>query len=161
VPAISESDAAPATVLPQVVAGGGFVSQLVAFDRLTGVSNAGTFIFTDQAGLPMFVVDVTAPTVSITSPANGATVTGTIDVTADASDDVGVAGVQFMLDGSPLGAEDTSAPYSTSWDPSGLSGPHFLTASARDAAGNRTTSSVVMVTVNAGKIMRRSQITSQ
>src|SRR5206468_3434769 len=59
--------------------------------------------------------DATAPTVSITSPASGATVSGTFTVTANASDNVGVAGVQFLLDGANLGAEDTAAPYSVSW----------------------------------------------
>src|SRR6266481_8942849 len=54
------------------------------------------------------------PTVSITSPASGATVSGTIAVTANASDNVGVVGVQFFADGAPLGAEDTVAPYSVS-----------------------------------------------
>src|SRR5206468_3038368 len=60
--------------------------------------------------------DTTPPTVSITSPASGQTVSGTTSVTANAADNVGVAGVQFLLDGANLGAEDTSAPYSVSWD---------------------------------------------
>ena len=55
--------------------------------------------------------DTTAPTVAVSAPANGATVSGVVNVTAGASDDVGVAGVQFRLDGQSLGAEDTSAPY--------------------------------------------------
>ena len=37
---------------------------------------------------------------------------GTVNVTANASDDTAVSGVQFKLDGANLGAEDTSAPYS-------------------------------------------------
>src|SRR6266480_2442528 len=56
--------------------------------------------------------DRTPPTVSITSPASGATVFGTINITADASDNRGVAGVQFQLDGANGGGEDTTAPYS-------------------------------------------------
>src|SRR6267154_6341248 len=60
--------------------------------------------------------DTTPPTVSITAPASGATVSGTTSVTASASDNVGVVGVQFKLDGSNLGAEDTTAPYSVSWN---------------------------------------------
>ena len=52
--------------------------------------------------------DTTAPTVSLTAPANGATVSGTVTLTATATDNVGVAGVQFLLDGATLGAEDTS-----------------------------------------------------
>ena len=60
--------------------------------------------------------DTTAPTVALTSPAAAARVSGTVTVTATAADDVGVAGVQFLLDGAPLGAEDTTAPYELAWD---------------------------------------------
>src|SRR6267142_7176951 len=60
--------------------------------------------------------DTTPPTVTITAPASGASVSGTTSVTASASDNVGVVGVQFRLDGSNLGAEDTTAPYSVSWN---------------------------------------------
>jgi hypothetical protein len=92
--------------------------------------------------------DTTAPTASITAPANGATVSGSQTVTASASDNVGVAGVQFMRDGQELGAEDTTAPYSTSWNTASVpNGTHNLTAVARDAAGNAVTSSVVAVNV--------------
>src|SRR5204863_7925160 len=64
--------------------------------------------------------DSTAPTVSVTAPTSGSTVSGTITVSATASDNVGVAGVQFLLDGANLGAEDTSAPYSVSCDTSAV-----------------------------------------
>src|SRR5438094_735440 len=93
--------------------------------------------------------DTTPPSVSITSPAAGATVSGTVPVTASASDNVGVAGVQFKLDGANLGAEVTAAPYSVSWNTtSATNGSHTLTAAARDAAGNVTTSAGVTVTVS-------------
>src|SRR5205809_7572985 len=92
--------------------------------------------------------DTTPPTVSITSPISGATVGGTTSVTANASDNVGVVGVQFLLDGANLGVEDAAAPYSVSWNTTTASnGSHTLTAVARDAAGNRTTSAAVTVTV--------------
>jgi hypothetical protein len=92
--------------------------------------------------------DVTAPAVSLTAPADGATVSGTIPVTANASDDTAVTGVQFKLDGANLGSEDTSAPYSVNWSTTtATSGPHTLTAVARDAAGNSRTSGAVAVTV--------------
>ncbi|MBI3549970.1 MAG: hypothetical protein HY078_13110 [Elusimicrobia bacterium] len=91
----------------------------------------------------------TAPTVSITAPAGGSTVSGTTSVAASASDDVGVAGVQFKLDGANLGTEDTAAPYAVSWNTTGVSnGAHALTAVARDAAGNVRTSAAVTVSVN-------------
>ena len=95
------------------------------------------------------IADVTPPTVLMTAPANGSTVSGTaVTVSASASDNVGVAGVQFSLDGVNLGAEDTAAPYSVSWNATlATSGAHILTAVARDAAGNTATSSSVTVTV--------------
>jgi len=87
--------------------------------------------------------------VSIAAPANGATVSGTITVTATATDNVGVVGVQFKLDGANLGAEATTAPYSVSWTTTtATNGAHTLTAVARDAAGNVTTSTAVTVTVS-------------
>src|SRR6266496_3255821 len=93
--------------------------------------------------------DTTPPTVSITAPANGATVSGTISVSADASDNVGVAGVQFLLDGAALGAEDTAAPYSVALDTTKVAnGSHTLAATARDAAGNRASASVAVIVFN-------------
>ena len=92
--------------------------------------------------------DTAPPAVSMTSPADGATVTGTITIRATASDDVGVAGVQFRLDGANLGREDLSAPYSVAWDTTAsANGSHTLTAVARDAAGNTATAAAVTVTV--------------
>ena len=95
------------------------------------------------------VPDTTPPTVGVSSPADGATVLGTIPVNATAADNIGVAGVQFTLDGANLGAEDTAAPYSVNWNTTtAANGPHALRAVARDAAGNTTTSAPVNVSVN-------------
>ena len=86
--------------------------------------------------------DTTPPEVFITRPLAGAVV-GTVLVEATATDAVGVVGVQFKLDGANLGAEDTVAPYSISWDTRGVSdGPHTVTAEGRDAAGNVGTFSI-------------------
>ena len=91
------------------------------------------------------------PSVAVSAPAAGATVSGTTPVSANASDDIGVVGVQFTLDGANLGAEDTSAPYSVSWNTTAVgNGPHTLRAIARDAAGNSATSAAVAVTVSNG-----------
>jgi hypothetical protein len=93
--------------------------------------------------------DTSPPTVVITSPGGGATVTGTVPVTADASDNTAVSGVQFLVDGVAAGAEDTAAPYSIAWDTRTVpDGAHVLTAVARDAAGNTRTSAPVTVTVS-------------
>jgi hypothetical protein len=92
--------------------------------------------------------DTIPPTVGITAPVQGATVAGLFTINATASDNVGVAGVQFMVNGVNLGSEDTSAPFSAPWDTTTFSnGSHQLTARARDAAGNVTTSVPVNVAV--------------
>ncbi len=92
--------------------------------------------------------DTTPPTVAITAPAAGSTVANTVSVTASASDNDRVAGVQFRLDGVNLGAEDTTSPYSVSWDTHSVAnGSHTLTAVARDGSGNIATSANVAVTV--------------
>jgi hypothetical protein len=88
------------------------------------------------------------PTVSMTAPAAGATLAGQTTLAANASDPVAVAGVQFLLDGAPLGAEVTSAPYTLVWDTTTTSdGSHTLAARARDSAGLSTLSSPIAVTV--------------
>ena len=80
--------------------------------------------------------DTTLPSVSITSPTSGATVSGTLTIQASASDNVGVQSVTFAVDGSTK-CTDTTASYACSWDSNTVSnGSHTLTATARDAAGN-------------------------
>lgn len=95
-------------------------------------------------------LDGVPPTATLTSPANGAAVSGIVTLAAIASDDIGVARVDFLLDGALLGS-DATAPYSHAWDSSGTSnGAHVLSARAVDLAGNTGTSSPVNVTVTGG-----------
>ena len=92
--------------------------------------------------------DTTPGTSAIASPADGATVSGTVGIDASASDDVGVTRVDFYVDG-VLKATDTAAPYTFSWDSTSVGdGPHWLYVLARDAAGNYGTTGGTMVTVN-------------
>ncbi|PYR97136.1 MAG: hypothetical protein DMG16_25650, partial [Acidobacteria bacterium] len=93
--------------------------------------------------------DTTPPTVSISGPANGTTVSGSLSVAATASDNVGVAGVQFKLDGANLGTELTAGPWAVQWNTlTAINGAHTLTAVVRDAAGNTATASPVTVQVS-------------
>ncbi|WP_257449822.1 Ig-like domain-containing protein [Archangium lipolyticum] len=96
-------------------------------------------------------VDNSAPTVAITSPANGATLLSlslSTTIQASASDNVGVTQVVFYDGGSVMGT-DTTAPYSVSWNLlSASKGTHTLTARAYDAAGNVTISAPISVKVN-------------
>lgn len=92
--------------------------------------------------------DSAAPVVSISSPAGSATVTGTVSVTANASDNVGVSKVEFYVNG-VLKATASAAPYSFSWNSSSAAnGAYSLSAKAYDAAGNVGQSAAVPVTVN-------------
>lgn len=95
--------------------------------------------------------DTTPPSVSISVPANNSSVSGTIAITANASDNVGVTKVEFYVNGG-LQVTTTTAPYTFSWNTSSLSnGTYSLTAKAYDAANNSTTSSAVSVAVNGSK----------
>src|SRR5207248_3103821 len=88
-----------------------------ASHTLTAVARDAAGNTTTAASVTVTVSnDTTAPTISVTAPAGGATVSGTTTINANASDNVGVVGVQFKLDGANVGAEDTTAPYSVSWD---------------------------------------------
>ena len=99
--------------------------------------------------MAIVLADTTAPSVAITMPADEASLSGSTTVAATASDDVGVAGVQFQLDGTALGAERVTAPYSVAWNTATTSnGPHTISAVARDAAGNRATSTVSVTVDN-------------
>ncbi|HYO78997.1 MAG TPA: Ig-like domain-containing protein [Thermoanaerobaculia bacterium] len=91
--------------------------------------------------------DTVAPVTAISAPVSGASLSGTVVVTATASDAVGVTGVEFLLDGSVV-ATDTASPYEWSWATlTAANGAHTLAAKAYDAANNVGTSSSVTVTV--------------
>ena len=95
------------------------------------------------------VPDTTPPAVAVTSPAAGASVTGTTTLSASATDNVRVVGVRFQVDGANVGGEDTSLPFSVSWSAAAVpNGSHTVTAIARDAAGNTSSASVAVVVAN-------------
>lgn len=103
----------------------------------------------DQTLVTAVAADTTPPTVALSSPTPSATVSGTVNVNATAADNVGVVGVQFLLDGAPLGGEDLIPPFSQVWNTTTAgNGAHVLTAVARDAAGNQTVSVPVSVVVS-------------
>jgi hypothetical protein len=105
------------------------------------LSYSGTGSYTITCALTTTSADTTAPTVSITSPANGATVSGSVTVTVSASDNVGVTSTAISIDG---GAYTTSLTWATT---SVADGSHTIQARAQDAAGNTGYSSTITVTV--------------
>src|SRR5205085_4201796 len=94
--------------------------------------------------------DTTSPTTSITAPGHGATVTGTVTVSASTSDNVGVTKVEIYID-SVLKSTQTAAPYNYSWNTTAYTnGSHTIFSKAYDAAGNVGTSGTITVTVSNG-----------
>ena len=107
-----------------------------------------TYTWYDDVVVSSGPPDTTPPTTSITSPANNATVSGTVNVTASASDNVGVVKVEFYID-SVLKSTSTTSPYTFSWNTTTVAnGSHTIFSKAYDAANNVGTSATVTVTVS-------------
>ena len=126
---------------------GSHLIRAVARDAAGNVttSAAVTVSFGSQPSAPS---DKTAPTVTLTSPAYGANVRGSVTLTATASDNVGVTSVRFLVDGKSIGTGTGSRTYQLVWNTSGVGfGHHVVQAVATDAAGNVTTSSSLIVFV--------------
>ena len=152
---VLESAANPGSGAAAGCAGG------VKINEFSDASGTGNFIyeFIELHNDAAAAGDTTAPTTSITAPANGATVSGTVSVTATASDNVGVTRVEFWRDGA-LQSTDTTSPYAWSWNTSGLAnGSHTLQSKAYDAATNVGTSTTITVTVNNGVTLTSYTIT--
>jgi glucose/arabinose dehydrogenase len=93
--------------------------------------------------------DTEAPVVNLTAPSDLSTgLTGALSLTATATDNVGVVGVVFQVDGVTVGTEDTSAPFGVTLPATNVytTGVHVVRARARDAAGNLSAWSVATVT---------------
>src|SRR5499426_2765838 len=159
----SASAAAPFSVVsgsPFTLAGVGATQTVtVRFTPTTTATASATVSFTANGGSSSAIAtgsgaalaDTTPPTIALTAPLGGATVSGKITVSASAADNVGVAGVQFKLDGVSLGIQVATPPYAVTWDTTtAASGAHTLSAVARDASGNTGTSAGVTVTVANG-----------
>jgi glucose/arabinose dehydrogenase len=117
-----------------------------AMDNLGASTTSATVSFTVRLAQGN---DTERPTVTLTAPAHEATnLTGALTLTANASDNVGVTGVQFQVDGTDLGSEDASAPYEAVLPATNVytTGVHVLRVRARDAAGNVSPWSVATVT---------------
>ena len=122
----------------------GLIDDVRIYNRPLSVSEIQADMSTPAGG----ALEKVAPVVSLTGPQNNSVVTGTATLTANASDNVALAGVQFLLNGAPLGAENLVAPFVLGWDTTkALNGSYVISARARDMAGNSTISGSVTVTV--------------
>ena len=86
----------------------------------------------------------------MTAPATGALVSGQVDLAATASDDIGVAKVEFLVDDQVVGT-DNGAPYTTTLDSTTLAdGPHAVRSRATDTSDNVTLGDPITITVDNG-----------
>lgn len=105
----------------------------------------------DDGGGGTPVPDTQDPDVDILEPAAESGVSGSVEIRVAAFDNRGVVGVLTYVDGVQVGSEDTEGPYSTTWNAgTATNGAHFLTATARDEAGNVGTSPEIRVIVSGG-----------
>ena len=125
----------------------GVIDEVRVYSRPLAAAEIAADMTTPIGGEPL--PDTTPPVVAITAPANSSFAGGTVTVSATATDDTGVTSVQFLLDGQPLGAADTSEPYSVMWNTtSSAEGAHVLTALAVDPGGTEGTSAATNVAVD-------------
>ncbi len=97
-------------------------------------------------------VDTQSPTIAITSPTAGATISNQIAIAVTAMDNVGIAKVEHYIDGNLIGTS-TVAPYGISWDSKSVAdGNHVLSAKAFDTSGNSATS------VNVGVVVKNASV---
>jgi peptidoglycan/xylan/chitin deacetylase (PgdA/CDA1 family) len=109
-----------------------------------GTVSVDDFSLVDSGGPP----GSSTPSVSLTSPSSGATVSGQVPVSADASSSIGISKVDFLVNGVVV-ATDNSAPYTATWDSSTVGdGPVTITARATDISGATATSTGQAVTVS-------------
>ena len=102
-----------------------------------------------SASLSINVVTAAAPAVSISSPSNGATVSGTTTVSGVASDGLAITSVQLSVDGGAFANASGTTNWSFSLNTNSFSnGSHTLSAKVSDSAGLSATSSVVNFSVN-------------
>lgn len=122
------------------LAAGSYALSARAYDAAGNLGQSGSVTFT-------VVKDAGTPSVTLTQPTAGSAVQGTVPLSATASDDTGVARVEFYADGGLVCAGNV-APFGCSWDTAGLAqGPHTLTARAYDTSGNVGYSRAVPVQV--------------
>lgn len=121
--------------------------------RVSDGSLTATRTFAWSVSEPPPPPDTTPPAVTMASPQSNSTVSGKkVKLTAIASDANGVTGVRFLLNGVPIGVEDTVAPYALTWNSTTVpNGTYQLIAIARDPSNNVGSSAPVPILVRNGR----------
>jgi len=134
--------------------------------RAVGVAGPGLWSATATATSPSTPLDTTPPNVTILTPANGASVSGIVSVSAQATDDVGVEFLevsywnQYLGQEIILGSVADADSLTVNWDTRGLTpAPYAVWAFAYDAIGNWTQTEITVNVANFVARMRVSNIT--
>lgn len=91
------------------------------------------------------VLDVTAPTIQISSPTDGSKVTSNVSVKVNTADNIAVTKVELYVDGTLQGVS-MSSPFTTKWNTAkAAKGAHTLFCKAYDSAGNSGLSQFILV----------------
>nr|WP_294907740.1 Ig-like domain-containing protein [uncultured Lacibacter sp.] len=134
---LTEDDPVFVSQIPLIMSSGQVVAGRFSADNIAAKGKPG-------GGGGSTGADATPPSVTITSPGNGSSVSGVVTVLTSASDNVGVASVSFSVNGS-VKATLTAAPYTFYWDAGTVAnGTHTLTATAKDAKGNTGTYTITV-----------------
>jgi len=149
---VNYANGTPSTPLTKALTTGAHTLKFIGTKAGVGVDRV--VVSSDTACTPLGVGDncqsgdSTPPTVSMVTPTANENVTGTIDLTATATDASGIQDVKFLVDGQVVGSDATD-PYSFSWNSAGVqNGTHTVAAQATDTSGTSATSSPVAIVTN-------------
>lgn len=110
-----------------------------AYDNAGNVASSSTISV--NVANTVTAADITPPVVNIGNPVNGATVSGIVGITSNASDNVAVTSLSLYLDGMLVASGNGSLSYN--WNSrKSAKGSHAIQAIARDAAGNTTSKAI-------------------
>jgi len=113
-------------------------------DEVASSSQSGSVTVSNSTS----VIDSVPPAVAITFPTAGATVSGTVQITGTASDNVSVSVVQVSIDGGPYGSANSTSSWTYSWNTQpAANGSHTIAAKATDSSGNTTITPNVAVNI--------------
>jgi len=111
--------------------------------QAVGTLTTDDYSLADSGGPP------TAPTVSLSAPSSGSTLSGSVNFSASTSSSVGISKVDYLVGGQVVATGTTGPSYTATWDSSTVGdGAVTVTARATDNGGNQGTSAPVAMTVS-------------
>src|SRR5262249_48723310 len=118
----------------------------VTFGNAAAPSTTATFSLVGTYVLQLTAIDGTlssSSTTTVTVNSCGVAGSGSAGLTENVTSEIGIAGVQFTLDGANLGPNLTTAPYSLSWNTTTVpNGCHVVAAVATDTQGNEGSATI-------------------